>query len=102
MSQTYTTFTDDRPRIANLTETECHALLRDERRRLVLDVLAERQDAVGLSEVAEAVATRQDGCDATDGETVHRIEVDLHHAHLPKMEELGALDYRPETHEVVQ
>lgn len=102
MSQTHTTATDGRPGIADLTETERHALLRDERRRLALDVLAERPATVGLSAVAEAVTARQEGCDASDAETVHRTAVELHHVHLPKMSELGVLDYRPEANEIVQ
>lgn len=101
MSQTITEFTDDVPRIADLSETERHTLLRDDRRRLVLDVLAERPETVTLSEVAAEVAAREDGCDA-DSDTVERIEVALHHTHLPKMDELGALSYRPDTHRIVQ
>jgi|AntDeeMinimDraft_5_1070356.scaffolds.fasta_scaffold54963_2 hypothetical protein len=102
MSQSITEFSDELPRIADLTETERHRLLSDERRRLVLDVLAERPATVPLSEVAAEVAAREDGCDASDDDDVRRIEVALHHTHLPKMEELGVLSYRPETHHVVQ
>lgn len=102
MSQTITDFNDELPRIVDLTETERHTLLRDERRRLVLDVLADRSATVDLSEVAAEVAAREDGCDADDDAAVQRIEVALHHTHLPKMEELGVLSYQPETHHVVQ
>lgn len=101
MSQTITEYSDDVPRIADLTETERHTLLRDERRRLALDVLAERPATVDLSEVATEVAAREAGADASE-ETVRRVEVALHHTHLPKMDELGVLTYRPETNLVVQ
>lgn len=102
MSQTITNFSDELPSIDGLTETERHTLLRDERRRLALDVLAEQPATVGLSEVAARIAARADDCDASDDETVRQIEVALHHTHLPKMEELGVLSYQPETHHIVQ
>lgn len=101
MSQTITDFSDELPSIDGLTETERHTLLRDERRRLTLDVLAERPATVDLSEVAAEVAAREDGCAAGE-EAVSQIEVALHHTHLPKMDELGVLSYQPETHLVVQ
>ncbi|SEW13018.1 DUF7344 domain-containing protein [Halobacterium jilantaiense] len=101
MSQTLTEFTDDLPRIADLTETERHTLLRDDRRRLVLDVFAERPSTVTLSEVATEIDAREGGYDA-DSDAVERVEVSLHHTHLPKMDELGVLSYRPETHHIVQ
>jgi len=101
MSQTITEFTDDVPRIADMTETERHTLLSDDRRRLTLDVLAERPATATLSEVATEIAAREDGCDA-GSDSVERIEVALHHTHLPKMDELGVLSYRPDTHRIVQ
>ena len=102
MSQTLTEYNDDVPGIADLTETERHTLLRDERRRLVLDVLAEQPATVDLSEVAADVAARENGCDAADDSAVEHVAVALHHTHLPKMDELGVLTYQPETNLVVQ
>jgi hypothetical protein len=102
MSQTITEHTDDVPSIDDLTETERHTLLRDERRRLALNVLAERQATVGLSEIATEVAARENGCDGDDTDAVERVAVALHHTHLPKMDELGVLTYRPDTNLVVQ
>lgn len=102
MSQTITEFSEELPSIDGLTETERHTLLRDERRRLVLDVLADRPATASLSEVAATVAAREDGCDADDEASVRRVAVALHHTHLPKMEELGVLSYQPQTHHIVQ
>lgn len=102
MSQTITEFTDDVPRIADLTETERHTLLRDERRRLALDALAEQPATVDLTAVAAEVAARENGCDVADDDDVERVAVALHHTHLPKMDELGVLTYQPETNLVVQ
>ena len=60
--------------------------LADDRRRRVLRYLLERDgaDAVGLGELAEAVADEDDVDDA------HRS---LHHAHLPRLDEAGIVDY---------
>jgi len=102
MSQTITESTDELSSIDRLTETQRHALLRDERRRLLLDVLADRSTPVTLSEVAADVAARADDCDADDDEAVRRLEVALHHTHIPKMEELGVLSYHPQSRHVVQ
>ena len=60
--------------------------LADDRRRRVIRYLLERDgaDAVGLGELAEAVA------DGTDVEAVRRS---LHHAHIPHLDEAGIVDY---------
>lgn len=102
MSQTITEFSEDLPSIDGLTETERHTLLRDERRRTALDVLADQPATVTLSEVAAGVAAREDGFDADDEAAVRSIEIALHHTHLPKMEELGVLSYQPQTHHIIQ
>lgn len=97
MSQTITNFTAENPSIDGLNETERHRLLAVDRRRIALDVLAERTAPVELSALATAIAAREDGCDASDEGTVERIELSLHHSHLPKMEEFGVVDYHPDS-----
>lgn len=79
-----------------LTESERHRLLAAEERRLALDALAARTDATDLSELAADVATRKEG-GAVGSETVEQLEISLHHAHLPIMDELGVVDYDPES-----
>ena len=71
-----------------------------ERRRLLLDVLAEESEPAGLGELAATIAAREDGTDAVDEATAERVAVTLHHVHLPKMGELGILDYDPESHRI--
>jgi hypothetical protein len=99
MSQTTTEFTSEVPSIANLTESERHELLMNERRRLALDILAERESAVALGDLAAAIAAREGGTDET-ATAVERIEVTLHHSHLPKMDELDVIDYDVDTNVV--
>lgn len=82
------------PRTTHLPESERHRVLASERRRLILDVLAERSTPVDLADLAAAVATRE-----SDGETdgdVDRVALTLHHVHLPKMAAHGVVGYDPD------
>lgn len=74
--------------------------LAHERRRSVCEVLAAAdREFLPLDALSERVAGRHhDGADApTDPRTV-RIE--LHHVHLPKLDEAELLEYDHETHAV--
>lgn len=84
-------------RTDHLTESERHALLAVEERRLALDALSERASAVDLEELAVEVATRRDGPSAARRDDVEQLTTALHHAHLPRMDDLDVLDYDPET-----
>jgi hypothetical protein len=85
---------------SGLTESERYGLLSDERRRLVLDVLADRTTPVTLDRLAEAVVAHEDGLDPDDDGTVERMRIDLHHRHLPKMAALDVIDYDPQSNRV--
>jgi len=80
-----------------LSEDEFHHLFRSKRRRTTLAVLARRIAPVELADLAEAVAEREDGVDATDEESIEELEILLHHLHLPMMADLGVIEYDPET-----
>jgi hypothetical protein len=84
--------------IVEVSETERHELLGVERRRSVFQVLTAEMATFGLHELAREVAARED--DADDESTVEQIAITLHHAHLPKMAELGVLSYDPERNQV--
>lgn len=100
MSHTTTDVPSQQTGTANLTESERHRLLADERRRLALDVLAERATPVELADLADEIAAREDGLDAVDEETLGRVRVSLHHNHLPMMDDLGVADYDLASHSV--
>lgn len=79
--------------------------LAKERRRVVLDSLAEAEPPVPVDDLARRVAARERRGDrAGEGEpgpgppegAVRRAHVSLHHTHLPKLEEAGLLDYDPD------
>ena len=85
----------DRADTAEMTVTECYELLADDQRRAVIDVLADRQLPVELSDLAAGVAARAD-----TSESVDRVATRLHHAHLPKLAGFGVLTYDPGTNRV--
>lgn len=100
MTQSNSDFTRTRAGTAELTESERHRLLTVKRRRVALDILAGWTPAVDLADLAAAVAAREAGVDSADGETVERVTIDLHHAHLPMMDTFGIIDYDPDANRV--
>lgn len=80
----------------HLPESEYHRLLAAERRRTTLDVVAESTAPVELEDLAATVAARETGRDVVDEEAVERVARSLHHSHLPKMDDLGVIDYDPD------
>ena len=74
-----------------LNEDEVHRLLAAERRRVALQVLAER-GPMDLERLAEAIVDHEAG-DVRDDRTVREAKVDLYHCHLPLMADLGAIEF---------
>lgn len=99
MSQTIPRFTTDQSSGANLTENERHELLRKERRRMVLDILADQSTPVTLAELVDEIAGREDDSVA-DENTVKQIRISLHHVHLPQMNEFGIISYDGESNTI--
>lgn len=115
MSRAITQFTTERPSMAALTESERCAILASERRRVALDVLEERSEPIDRTDLAAEIAARERGSGATDEqadatdeqadeaidrEVIDRIEVALHHAHLPKLAAAGVVDYDAESERI--
>lgn len=82
--------------------------LADERRRVVVDSLTEAAPPVAVRDLARRVAARERG-GTDDGpgvghpprDAVRRIEVSLHHADLPKLDDVGLVEYDPDQQVVV-
>lgn len=87
-------------RTVELTESDRHRLLSRVRRRVALDVLAERRAPIGLDELAGAVVTRERDAAVVDGAAVEQAAAMLHHVHLPKLDDAGVLDYDPASRRV--
>lgn len=70
-----------------------HELLAVRRRRLAVDVLEGRVESLDLDAIAREVAVREDA--DPPPETVERIAIELHHNHLPRLDEYGLVGYEP-------
>ncbi len=95
MSQSPLGFASDRTETSTDRGDEYHRLLSSERRRILLDVLAEQPMPAGLEAVAAAVAEREADADAPAEDAVERVAIALHHNHLPRMADAGVLEYEP-------
>ena len=98
MTQSIREITGEMASTAELNESERHQLLGSERRRTTLEVLSRRLTPIGLDELAAAVAERE--TDASSEQHTERIRISLHHKHLPKMADMGVIDYDEESHRV--
>lgn len=79
----------------DLTESQRHRMLAVERRRTTLEVLEDLTAPVDLEDLAVAVAEREADGDRVDEGTVEQVRISLHHAHLPKLADLGIIAYDP-------
>lgn len=75
-----------------LSSSTLFGVLRAPHRRDALRYLLERDDEVTLDELASATASRT----GEPSEQRHaRVEIDLHHVHLPRLADAGFLRYDP-------
>lgn len=83
---------------SDLSLVDVCELLAVQRRQYALRWLIDHGQAVALSDLAEAVAVREHERPLSEipAETVQTISMSLHHAHLPKLVEAGAVDYEHE------
>lgn len=88
------------PNTDHLSESELHELLSAEMRRVVLDIVVGSSGPVELDVLAAKVAARESEEGVADEETRERVATLLHHTHLPKMAELGVVEYDVEATQV--
>jgi len=100
MTQTAIQTVTEQLRIDGLSETERHRLLESERRRLALAILEEQSGVVEREYLAAEIAAHETGTDEPGEDAIQRIEVSLHHSHLPLMDDLGAVSYRSDSETV--
>lgn len=74
--------------------------LADGRRRAVLAALESRRGHVARDALARDVATREGGGEPSTG-TADEVEGQLHHIHLPKLEQAGLVEYDVDDESVV-
>lgn len=84
---------DDQPSGDELCDTECLDLLGSKRRQTVLEQLVDGDDRTqSLGSLATAVAQSEQGSELGAVPT-ERVRISLHHAHLPKLDDAGVVDY---------
>lgn len=71
-------------------------LLAPRRRRQVLRTLDERPAATERHVLARALAAEESGLNVPGEAAVRRIEIDLHHNHLPALDKAGVVWYDPD------
>ncbi|WP_336135619.1 DUF7344 domain-containing protein [Natronomonas amylolytica] len=76
-----------------LGEGEIHDVLRNDRRRLAIKALRDRDGRASVRDLSEEVAARETGEDPPPRNKRQSVYVSLHQTHLPKLDELGILDY---------
>lgn len=73
-------------------------LFSEERRRHVVDCLAEHRTTMALADLADEVATREHDAPLTEipAEDVKQIYMSLYHNHVPKLANAGVVAYHQE------
>ena len=86
----------------SLAEREIHDVLRNDRRRLVLERLTGDDSTQSVSELAEYIAAIESGEDPPPRNVRQSVYVSLHQTHLPKLDELGIVTYEADSKEVTR
>jgi predicted transcriptional regulator len=85
---------------STLEEGEIHDVLRNDRRRLTLEALREEDGQSTVRDLSEVVAARETGEDPPPRDKRQSVYVSLHQTHLPKLDELGIIEYDGDSKEV--
>jgi len=79
-----------------LSASEIHDVLRNDRRRLVVERLRATGDAETVSELAEHIGGLEAGESPPPRNVRQSVYVSLHQTHLPKLDKLAIVDYDPD------
>lgn len=77
---------------ADLSEADIHDVLRNDRRRLTLERLAETNEETVRS-LSEHIGAIESGEDPPPRNVRQSVYISLHQTHLPKLDDLGIVDY---------
>ncbi|MFC4359229.1 hypothetical protein ACFO0N_14885 [Halobium salinum] len=76
-----------------LDQGQIHDVLRNARRRLVLERLRETEDAQTVRDLSEHIASIESGETPPPRNVRQSVYVSLHQTHLPKLDDLGIVTY---------
>jgi len=79
---------------------QIHDILRNDRRRLAIKCLRERGDSMSVRDLSEQVAARETGESPAPRDKRRSVYVSLHQTHLPKLDDLGIVEYDTDAKEV--
>ena len=75
-------------------EERCYEALANEDRRTVLSTLCESETTMSLSELAAELAQSESSPAEIGGnDSVERHEIELYHRHLPKLDNIGLVNF---------
>lgn len=83
-----------------LAEGDIHDVLRNERRRLTLEQLRDNGNSLSVRELSERVAALETGETPPPRNIRQSVYVSLHQTHLPKLDELGIVEYDADAKQV--
>ncbi|SFR59097.1 DUF7344 domain-containing protein [Halogeometricum limi] len=76
-----------------LDQSDIHDVLRNDRRRLVLERLRSAEEAEAVADLAEYIGGVESGESPPPRNVRQSVYVSLHQTHLPKLDELGIVTY---------
>jgi hypothetical protein len=79
-----------------LEPAHVYDLLRSERRYTLLSVLREKDGSVTIGELADRIATEESGENPPPRRVRRSAYVSLHQTHLPRLDNIGVIDYDTE------
>ena len=80
----------------NLAASEIHDVLRNDRRRLVLERLRSDGGVETVADLAERIGAIESGESPPPRNVRQSVYVSLHQTHLPKLDELEIVEYDPD------
>ncbi|KYH26708.1 hypothetical protein HAPAU_18090 [Halalkalicoccus paucihalophilus] len=83
-----------------LEEGDIHDILRNDRRRAVIEFLLEHNERATIRELSEHIAALESGEDPPPRNIRQSVYVSLHQTHLPKLEGLGVVSYDTDSKDV--
>lgn len=79
-----------------LPESEVFHILGNDRRRAIVQLLADHQTRVDVSDVATEIATQETDDDTVPNNLYKSVYVSLQQTHLPQLEEDDVIEYDPD------
>lgn len=77
----------------DLSPVEIHDVLSNERRKMVIDLLREERTEMSARDLSEYIAERETGESPPPRNKRQSAYVSLHQTHLPKLDDLGIIEY---------